>query len=136
MEQLLAKLASSVSAAVASGQVEESERERNVFHSNSAAFELGKHGIAVVAVAVSAVGILMCAMFVFMAWLCAQGKRKRKHQKKNEAVDRLDAPKDPMARLDDKIRQAERDARRGDTFGDSDDGDGCGGDGDGDGEGP
>lgn len=132
MKVIWSKLASSVSTAIAAGQLHESERARNDFRSQSTATDHGACKVAV-AVTVATIGLLLCAMFVFLAWLCAHGNRHHKphaSEAKNVVAEKPQS-KDPAAMLDEKIRQAERDARRGDTFGDSDDD----GDGDGDGDG-
>jgi hypothetical protein len=83
-----------------------------------------------VAIAVGGI-VAFCAMVVFLAWLCAQGHRGKPTAKQSDTPRAHSKHTTPTRKLEEKIRQAELDGRRGDSFGSDDDGDG-----DGDGEGP
>jgi hypothetical protein len=74
--------------------------------------------------------LLFCIMVVFLAWLCVHtGKPKPQAKLEARASSKHTTP---AQKLEEKFKQAEIDARRGDSFGSDDDGDG----GDGDGDGP
>ena len=81
-------------------------------------------------VAIGVGGIAFCCvMVVFLALLCVHQNRAK--PKPSVAQQTHGQHSTPAQKLEDKIRQVEIDATRGDSFGSDDDGDG-----DGDGDGP